>query len=87
MLKIKKRLTITIDEPRECEEENTQSYQINKEFTQYKGQENRPFYENQHMLFDEERNKIMELNNPFINLLFQYMEGENPGSDYSYNWY
>jgi hypothetical protein len=35
---------------------------------------------------EDERQKIFEIDNPFINQLVTYMEGENTSSDLSYSW-
>jgi hypothetical protein len=35
---------------------------------------------------EDERQKIFEIDNPFINQLISYMEGENKYSDLSYCW-
>jgi hypothetical protein len=84
MINIKKRLTIEIEEPKESEED-IQNSLINQELTTYKMLESPMFFENPSAFFEEEKNKILGMNNPTINQLSQFMEGENNILDLSHH--
>jgi hypothetical protein len=84
MMNIKKRLMIEVEDQKEDDEE-TQILQINKECDNLQFPESPLSYEGL-MLNEEARNKILEMNNPFLNQILFYMEGENPISDFSGFW-
>lgn len=85
MMNIKKRLSIVIDDTREDEEE-TQNFKIQKECSSLKMLENQIQVENYLKYLEDDRNKILELNNPIINQILFYMESENVITDFSYTW-
>ncbi len=86
MLNFKKRLYIEIEEPTMEDEEEIQLSNINKETIQIKIYEYQMKIQNQFKFYEEERKKILELNNIFINQILFYMEKENVQFDLSFKW-
>jgi hypothetical protein len=86
MKNFKKRLSIEVEDIRDDEEE-LQTTQVNKETNHLKVFESTMQFENQLKMSEEERYKILELNNTFINQILCYMENENISLDLSYKWY
>jgi hypothetical protein len=84
MMNFKKRLSIQIEDTKE-DEEDVQMIQINNESKALKFQES-PHIENQVKFFEDDKHKIMDLNNTFVNGLLSYMENENSTIDLSYAW-
>lgn len=85
MPNFKKRLHIEIDEPALEDEEDIQLSSIKKETSQIKFHEHMQM-ENQYKLYEEERHKILEANNIYINQILFHMEKENVNFDLSYKW-
>ena len=86
MLNFKKRLYIDIEEPTIEDEEDIQLSSINKETSQIKLHEYQMQLESHFKFYEEERQKILELNNIFINQILFHMEKENVQFDLSYKW-
>lgn len=86
MLNFKKRLYIEIEEPTIEDEEDIQLSCINKETSQIKLHEYQMQLENHFKFYEEERQKILELNNIFVNQILFHMEKENVQFDMSYKW-
>ena len=86
MLNFKKRLFIEIEEPIIEDEEDLQLSSINKETSIFKFHEYQTQIENLLKLNEEERHKILELNNIYLNQILFYMEKENVQFDLSYKW-
>ncbi len=83
MMNLKKRLCIEVDELQEQNnEEETLFCSLQREFIGVKYSDSFSGLK----LHEEERQKIFEIDNPFINQLISYMEGENKNSDLSYCW-
>jgi hypothetical protein len=86
MLNFKKRLYIEIEEPKIEDEEDLQLSCINKETSLIKVFEYQMQIENLFKFNEEERQKILELNNIYLNQILFYMEKENVQFDLSYKW-
>ena len=86
MLNFKKRLHIEIEEPTIEDEEDIQLSSIKKETSQIKFHEYQMQIENQYKFYEEERHKILEVNNIYINQILFHMEKENVQLDLSYKW-
>ena len=86
MLNFKKRLYIEIEEPMIEDEEDLQLSDINKETSIFKIHECQMQIENLFKLNEEERHKILEVNNIYLNQILFYMEKENVQFDLSYKW-
>jgi hypothetical protein len=86
MLNFKKRLYIEIEEPMIEDEEDLQLSYINKETSILKIHEYQMQIENLFKLNEEERHKILEVNNIYLNQILFYMEKENVQFDLSYKW-
>lgn len=86
MLNFKKKLSIDIEELRE-DEEDIQNLQINKEISNLKMGESPICYDGSYKFSEDDRNRILELNNPIINQILAYYESENNFNDFSFSWY
>ena len=83
-MNFKKRLSITIEEPREDEEEMLIT-EINKETKNFLNSD--MILRDRDFIFSEEnKSRISEINNPYVNNILNYMENESSGTDLSYNW-
>ena len=86
MPNFKKSLNIEIEEPAFQDEEDIQLSNIKKETSQSQFHEYHMQIENQFKLYEEERHKILEANNIYINQILFHMEKENVNFDLSYKW-
>jgi hypothetical protein len=83
MMNFRKRLCIEVEEPQEqMNEEETLLCSLQKESKSLKLPESHPGQKSH----EDDKQKISELNNPYLNQLLQYTEGENPPQDLSYHW-
>lgn len=82
MKNLRKRLCIEVEENQEQNnEEEALFFSLQREFIGVKFPDSpglKPL--------EDEKKKIFEIDNPFINQLISYMEGENKNSDLSYCW-
>ena len=83
MMNFRKRLSIQVEDTHE-DEEDIQLAQLQDETKSMKLFDSA---DNKNKFSDDNKHKIIELNNSFVNQLLTYMEGENSSSDLSYNWY
>ena len=82
-MNFRKRLSIQVEDTHE-DEEDIQLAQLQNETKSMKLFDSA---DNKNKFSDDNRHKIIELNNSYVNQLLNYMEGENSSSDLSYNWY
>lgn len=81
----KKKLCILVEDNNE-KEDDYQNFEIHKESKKSKIVESPMRKEYLNQSADEEK-KILDLQNPLINQIFNYMEGINSQNDISHNWY
>lgn len=85
MKNLKKRLSIEIEEIKEDEEE-IQLNQVINESEKINMLETIEYCQGGIKAIEDERRRIAELNNLYINQIGYFMENENQPADLSFNW-